>query len=985
MARRVLSRQLEQLEDRSTPAVAYALQSNALVAFDTSNPAAALPSIAITNIAAGQTLVGIDFRPQNGMLYGLGYNSGAGVVQLYAISHRTGAATAIGGPIGGVIGNHFGFDFNPTLDRIRVVNDAGQNFRIDPNTGALAGGAFDGNINGAVLGLDAIAYTNSQPNASVTTLYGLNATTNQLVIQSDPNTGLTTSALTVTLNGAVLDFTAINGFDIPTGVNVSGNNQPATGSAFASLTVGGTTGLYAINLANAQATFLGNIGAGNINTPGLAIQSDLSSTGASTIPLGAAPGIALSADGTLLLRTFGGPTVSQAITSVAPGDILVGIDFRPATGQLFGLGVNSATGNGTLYQIDPQTGVATVVGAVGGVSLTENLPPATAGYGFDFNPTVDRIRVVTGTGLNFRINPNTGTVVATDPTITGGATAAAYTNSFNGAAITTLYTLNSTNNTLSIQNPPNSGTQTMTVPVTLNGAPLNFSAINGFDIAPGVVVTAANGPAVGFGVAVLTVDGVTNSYSINLSTGAATLITSAQPDAGFTIGDAPAGAIGFTFPPGSSTRFVAGSLATINLVRTDGSRGPVTVNVTQIGGTAVAGTDYTGLPSSVTFADGQTTATITFSIPTLAGQGTSGRTLVLGLSSPTNGAVLAAGSTANLTIAAKVLPTPQFAVGQDTGGSTVTQYNPNGTVKNSVTPFGSFTGGIRTAVGDVNGDGVPDLIVGTGPGIANRVRVLDGNTLVEITAFSPFESSFTGGVFVAVGDITGDGIADIIVTPDQSGGPRVVIYQGGTFNQIASFFGIEDPNFRGGARAAVSDVNGDGFGDVIVAAGFGGGPRVAVFNGLTIGGATAPVRLLPDFFAFEETLRNGVYVAGGDINDDGFGDIVTGGGPGGGPRVQIISGLVALNTGAVNVVPTPTPANLVLANFFAGDPTNRGGIRVTGHTLDADGFVDLITGSGEGAGSRVTAYLGSNLATGNTSQFFAFDAYPGFTGGVYVG
>jgi hypothetical protein len=238
---------------------------------------------------------------------------------------------------------------------------------------------------------------------------------------------------------------------------------------------------------------------------------------------------------------------------------------------------------------------------------------------------------------------------------------------------------------------------------------------------------------------------------------------------------------------------------------------------------------------------------------------------------------------------------------------------------------------------------------------------------------------------VAVGDITGDGIADIIVTPDQSGGPRVVIYQGGTFNQIASFFGIEDPNFRGGARAAVSDVNGDGFGDVIVAAGFGGGPRVAVFNGLTIGGATAPVRLLPDFFAFEETLRNGVYVAGGDINDDGFGDIVTGGGPGGGPRVQIISGLVALNTGAVNVVPTPTPANLVLANFFAGDPTNRGGIRVTGHTLDADGFVDLITGSGEGAGSRVTAYLGSNLATGNTSQFFAFDAYPGFTGGVYVG
>src|SRR6185369_14277125 len=104
---------------------------------------------------------------------------------------------------------------------------------------------------------------------------------------------------------------------------------------------------------------------------------------------------------------------------------------------------------------------------------------------------------------------------------------------------------------------------------------------------------------------------------------------------------------------------------------------------------------------------------------------------------------------------------------------------------------------------------------------------------------SPFESSYTGGVYVAAGDVTGDGVADIIVTPDEGGGARVVVYKGGTaagqttptFPVVANFFGIDDPNFRGGARATVADLNGDGVPDLIVAAGFGGGPRIAFFDG----------------------------------------------------------------------------------------------------------------------------------------------------------
>src|SRR6202012_5187147 len=96
-----------------------------------------------------------------------------------------------------------------------------------------------------------------------------------------------------------------------------------------------------------------------------------------------------------------------------------------------------------------------------------------------------------------------------------------------------------------------------------------------------------------------------------------------------------------------------------------------------------------------------------------------------------------------------------------------------------------------------------------------------GAVLFDVQPFG----DFTGGVFVAAGDITGDGVSDLVITPDESGGPRVEVYEGGDFAEVANFMGIDDPNFRGGARAAVGDINGDGHAEVIISAGFGGGPR----------------------------------------------------------------------------------------------------------------------------------------------------------------
>ena len=138
----------------------------------------------------------------------------------------------------------------------------------------------------------------------------------------------------------------------------------------------------------------------------------------------------------------------------------------------------------------------------------------------------------------------------------------------------------------------------------------------------------------------------------------------------------------------------------------------------------------------------------------------------------------------------------------------------------------SFTGGVRVAVGDVNGDGYDDIITGAGVGGGSKVRVFDGKTgnafSGTLGSFNAFTAGFTNGVYVAAGDVNGDGKADIIVGSDQgSSSPKVRVFDGSSGSLMFELMG-GDYGFTGGVRVAAGDVNGDGRADIIAASGPGG-------------------------------------------------------------------------------------------------------------------------------------------------------------------
>lgn len=197
-------------------------------------------------------------------------------------------------------------------------------------------------------------------------------------------------------------------------------------------------------------------------------------------------------------------------------------------------------------------------------------------------------------------------------------------------------------------------------------------------------------------------------------------------------------------------------------------------------------------------------------------------------------------------------------------------------------PFPGFLGGLRVTTGDVSGDRIPDILVAAGPGGGPHVKVFDGATGAELRSFFAFTPSFRGGLFVAAGDQNADALADIVVGADAGAGAHVQVFSGRDLMPLRSFLAYP-PGFLGGVRVAAGDVTGDGVADILTGAGPGGGPHAKVFDGAT--GAE-----LQSFFAFAPTFRGGIYVALGDTRGRGRADLVIGAGAGAGPHVTVFDG-----------------------------------------------------------------------------------------------
>jgi hypothetical protein len=193
----------------------------------------------------------------------------------------------------------------------------------------------------------------------------------------------------------------------------------------------------------------------------------------------------------------------------------------------------------------------------------------------------------------------------------------------------------------------------------------------------------------------------------------------------------------------------------------------------------------------------------------------------------------------------------------------------------------AFTGGVFVAVQDVNNDGILDIIASAGPGGGPEVRIFDGASLNVLRAFYAYAEDFSGGVSVASIDFNNDGILDLITGAGPGGAPHVKVFDGAT-NAIISQWYAYSTAFTGGVFVAAGDIGNDGNIEVVTGAGQGGSPVVAVWDPYT--GA-----LLAQFMAYAEDFTGGVRVGINDGNSDGIADIITGAGPGGGPQVNVFS------------------------------------------------------------------------------------------------
>jgi hypothetical protein len=279
------------------------------------------------------------------------------------------------------------------------------------------------------------------------------------------------------------------------------------------------------------------------------------------------------------------------------------------------------------------------------------------------------------------------------------------------------------------------------------------------------------------------------------------------------------------------------------------------------------------------------------------------------------------------------------AAGSAAGGTgAASLFNVAGTQMITVAAFSGYTGDVRVAAGDVNGDGTPDLIRAFGSGIGSRIQAFNGLTGAMIYnfdaygTFTPFGgyTSFSGGVYVASGDVDGDGFDDIVTGAGPGFSPIVKAFSGKTGEKIREFVAFKDwnPFYAGGVTVGTGDMNNDGNVDIVT----GTATQYSLVNVYdSFYNPSTNSGIYQSFFAFDPSVR-GVNVALGDLNGDN--------------RAEVIVGYPQENGTAVfgwkaNFDGTQGDKTVI---FSVTNAPNLTGVRVTARDLDDDGATELIFG-----------------------------------------
>ncbi|AMV24943.1 FG-GAP repeat protein [Gemmata sp. SH-PL17] len=275
------------------------------------------------------------------------------------------------------------------------------------------------------------------------------------------------------------------------------------------------------------------------------------------------------------------------------------------------------------------------------------------------------------------------------------------------------------------------------------------------------------------------------------------------------------------------------------------------------------------------------------------------------------------------------------------------------------------------------------IAVGSPAGSLALARLIDSRTGAEVLRVEPF-AGFRGEISVAAGDVNGDGISDLVVGAGAGGDTHVRAFDGATGAELANFLAYR--GFNGGIAVAVGDVNGDGFGDIVTGAGAGApGGHVKVFNvtahmlptGVSVyAGADGTVISYPpnnelagrtflqgeelaSFLTFDSTFRGGVSVVAGDVNRDGFADIITGAGAGAANgHVKALSGRT----------------RELLASFQAYNGFT-GGVRVSAADVNGDGVSEVVT---QAVGTSHVKVFSADGSTRVSFQSYPSSGYSGF-------